>query len=327
MNKVCIGILGAGRIASIMANTIWKMEEATVYAVASRSVNKAQEFASNFAGCKAYGSYEEMVKDPKVDLVYIATPHSHHFEHASLCIQHHKPVLCEKAFTVNAKQAKELLLMARDNNVFITEAMWTRFMPSRQQINKLIEEGVIGTPYMISANLGYLIAHKERIANLELAGGALLDIGIYPINFASMVFGNQIEKITSCATLSEKGVDEQGSITIQFATGQMAVLHTTTKALTDRQGIISGNNGYMIIENINNPECIKIYDTNRTLIATHEVPPQISGYEYEVLACIRAIKEGKLECEEMPHKETIRLMELMDGLRKEWGAVYPADDK
>lgn len=320
-----IGILGAGKIASIMAQTIGKMENATCYAVASRDEARAKGFADTYGFEKAYGSYEALVKDEEVELIYIATPHSHHYEHARLCIEHGKAVLCEKAFTRNAKEAKELLALAKEKGVFITEAIWTRFMPSRKMINDLLASGIIGRPMTLTANLGYTIAHKERIAEPALAGGALLDIGLYPLNFAMMVFGSDFDEITSTAILSEKGVDLQNSITLSYKTGEMAVLNSTTLALSDRQGIISGDKGYMVIENINNCERIRIFNTERQEIKCVEVPKQITGYEYEVEAAIKAIQAGKLECEEMPHQETIRVMEIMDSLRKEWGVRYPGE--
>lgn len=321
-----IGILGAGGIASIMAQTISQMEEATCYAVGARDKRRAEGFADTYGFEKAYGSYEALVQDEEVELIYIATPHSHHYEHAKLCIEHGKAVLCEKAFTRNAKEAKELLTLAKEKGVFITEAIWTRFMPSRKIINDLLASGVIGKAMTLTANLGYLIADKERIAEPALAGGALLDIGIYPLNFALMIFGNDFEKMTSTAILSEKGVDLQNSITLSYKTGEMAILNSTTLALSDRQGIISGDKGYMVIENINNCERIRIFNTERQEIQCVEVPQQITGYEYEVDAAIQAIKAGQIECEEMPHQETIRVMEIMDTLRKEWGVIYPDED-
>lgn len=320
-----IGILGAGNIASIMAKTLGQMENVTCYAVAAREEARAKAFAQDYGFVKAYSSYEALVKDEEVELIYIATPHSHHYEHAKLCIEHGKAVLCEKAFTRNAKEAKEILDLARKKRVFITEAIWTRFMPSRKMIQELLASGIIGKPMTLTANLGYNIAHKERIAEPALAGGALLDIGIYPLNLALMVFGHEIQKMTSTAILSDKGVDLQNSITLSYQTGEMAILNSTTLALTDRQGIISGDKGYMILENINNCERIRIYNTKREEIQCLEVPKQITGYEYEVRAAIKAIQTGQLECEEMPHVETLRVMEMMDTLRKEWGVSYPGE--
>ncbi len=318
-----IAILGAGNIGATMARTINGMEDAQCYAVASRDLIKAEEFAKQYGVEKAYGSYEEMLKDPLVDLVYVATPHSHHYEHMKLCIAHKKPILCEKAFTANEAQAREVFELARKEQVFVTEAIWTRFVPMRKMLDDILTSDMIGTPYMLTANLGYLISQKERIAEPALAGGALLDIGIYPLNFAMMAFNGEVDKILSTATISEKGVDEQDSMTILYQDGKMAVLHATTKALTDRMGIISGSKGYLVVENINNPEEIRVYNTNREEIAKYQAPKQITGYEYEVQASMKAIREGKLECEEMPHEESLLMLRYMDQMRACWGVKYP----
>ena len=323
MKKLKMAILGAGGIASTMAGTISRMEQVECYAVGSRSLEKAQAFAQKFGFQKAYGSYEELVKDEEVELVYIATPHSEHYENARLCIRHKKPVLCEKAFTANAKQAKELLDYAKKEKVFITEAMWVRYLPMLQTIRAELADDVIGTPTMLTANLGYLINEVPRLQRPDLAGGALLDVGVYPINFARMIFGDRIVKISSACTYADSGVDEQDSITLIYEDGRVAQLAASMLGLSDRRGTIYGTKGFMVIENINNFESLTVYDTGYRPVKKIERPEQISGYEYEVEACIRALSEGKLECEEMPHSETLRVMELMDALREEWGVKFP----
>lgn len=320
-----MAILGAGSIARTMAATIREMDEVTSYAVTSRDYKKAEAFAREFGFTKAYGSYEEMLSDPEVELVYVATPHSHHYEHTKLCLNHGKHVLCEKAFSVNVRQAEEMFALAKEKKLLLTEAIWTRYIPMRKTLDEVITSGVIGKPSILTANLGYVINHVPRLTDPSLAGGALLDVGVYTLNFALMAFGNDIGRITSTAVMTDKGVDAQNSITLVYKDGKMAVLHSTMLSQTDRQGIISGSKGFIIAENINNCERIRVYDLSRKEIACYEAPKQISGYEYEVRACIRAIGEGKLECEEMPHSETIRVMKLMDGLRKEWGVVYPGE--
>lgn len=320
-----MAILGAGSIARSMATTINEMEEVTSYAVASRDCKKAEAFAKEFGFEKAYGSYEEMLFDTEVELVYVATPHSHHYEHVKLCLNHGKHVLCEKAFAINAKQAEEMFVLAAEKKLLLTEAIWTRYMPLRKTLDDIIASGIIGDVSILTANLGYVINHIPRLINPALAGGALLDVGVYPINFALMAFGNEIEKIISTAVITNRGIDAQNSITLLYKDGKMAVLHSTIMSLTDRQGIISGNKGFIVAENINNCERIKVYDFSRNEIACYNAPKQITGYEYEVRACIRAIQEGKLECEEMPHSETIRVMQIMDALRKEWGVIYPGE--
>lgn len=326
MKKYKIGILGAGSIARAMAWTVGQMECTEAYAVASRSIDKARAFAENHNVSRAYGSYEEMLDDPEVDLVYVATPHSHHYEHACMCIEHGKPVLCEKAFTANLRQAEALLNLAHEKNVFITEAIWTRYMPFTKTINDMVNDGTIGRPMTLTAHLSYPIAHKERIRRPELAGGALLDIGLYNINFALMAFGKDISEISSTVIKSDEGMDFQDSITFKYADGRMAALQCNVFCAGDRQGIVSGDKGYFIVDNINNPQRVDIYSSDHQLVRTVCCPPQITGYEYEVQACIDALEHGRLECDDMPHVETLRVMEMLDSLRREWGVRYPMDD-
>lgn len=318
-------ILAAGSIAQSMAKAVTGIEEIERFAVACRDYDRAKAFADQWGFEKAYGSYEEMVKDPEVELVYVASPHSHHYEHAKLCLENGKHVLVEKAFTVNAKQAEELIRIAEEKNLFLTEAIWTRYMPSRKMIDEILESGIIGKATSLTANLGYPLLHVERLVNPHLAGGALLDLGVYPINFALMTFHSDVSKIVSDAVMSDRGVDCMNSITLTFSDGQMAVLNSSMLAQTDRQGVINGDKGYIEVQNINNCEEIRVFDLERKMIARYERPEQINGYEYEVMACVKAIQEGKNECEEMPHAETLRVMRLMDSLRQEWGMKLPCE--
>jgi len=325
MQKLKLGIIGSGWIAEKMAITIAGMPEVEAYAIASRDITKAQAFAKEWNFTHAYGSYEEMLDDPQVELVYIATPHSHHYDHARMCLLRGKPVLCEKAFTATAWQAEEILNLAREKQVFIAEAIWTRYMPLSHTINQLLESGVIGEPKILSANLGYPIWQKERMLRPELAGGSLLDLGVYPINFALMAFGTDIKEITSSCVKIDTGMDAQESMTFVYNDGRMAVLHSTMLAKTDRQCIISGTKGHLIVENCNNPQRIQVVDNDYQVINQYDAPRQITGYEYQVYACIEALKNGWLETPYMPHAETLRVMQLMDNLRKEWGVKYPWD--
>ena len=319
------GIIGAGIIADWMARTLTPMSEAECYAIASRDIERAKAFAEKFQIPKAYGSYEELVNDPEIEAVYIATPHSHHYEHAKLCIEHGKHVLCEKAFTMNADQARKICALAKEKGVLITEAIWTRYMPARKIIQDLLEEGVIGEVRTLTANLSYRICEIERLIRPELAGGALLDVGVYPLNFALMHFGNDFSKISSTVLLTETGVDGQECITLAWPDGKFAVLNASMYGESDRQGIFYGSKGYMIIDNVNDPLNVHIYDSKHQLVRHIPMPEQDTGYEYEVLEMIDCIRKGQLECPSMPHCETIRVMEIMDGLRKEWGVIYPQE--
>ncbi|MHA9738297.1 Gfo/Idh/MocA family protein [Robinsoniella peoriensis] len=318
-----MGILGAGNIGGAMARTIAGMDKVEAYAVGARDLARAEAFAAQYHFTKAFGSYEEMLSDPELELVYVATPHSHHYEHVKLCLEHGKHVLCEKAFTVNAKQAVELFEMAKSKNLLLTEAIWTRYMPMRKTLDEIAASGVIGEITSLTANLGYVVGHLPRMQEPGLAGGALLDLGVYPINFASMVFGDKIREVSSSAVLTESKVDAVNSITLIYEDGKMAQLHSNMMAATDRRGMIYGDKGYIEVQNINNCEGIRVFDTNHKLIAEYETPKQITGYEYEVEACMEAMAKGELECPQMPHKESIRIMELMDSLRAQWGVKYP----
>ena len=321
-----IGILGTGWIADKMATTLAGMTTARAYAVASRTTEKAEKFAAKFSIPKAYGNYEALADDPEVDLIYIATPHSHHFENTKMCLLKNKPVLCEKAFTVNTPQAEELIRIANERKVFLAEAIWTRYQPMRQMINEVINSGVIGKPLMLSANLCYPNIALQRMYDPALAGGALLDLGVYVLNFADMFFGDDIKTMSSHCIKYPTGVDIQESITIEYNDGRIAVLWSSQLAKSDRQGIISGTDGFVIVENVNNPQSYAIYNQDYQLVKKVDCPLQITGYEYQVDCCIRAINQGKIEPDEMPHADTLRIMRQMDALRKEWG-VKLCDEK
>ena len=275
--------------------------------------------AAVYSGDKGY---EELCKRDDIDLVYIATPHSHHYLHAKMCLEAGKNVLCEKAFTVNADQARKLFALAKEKNLLITEAIWTRYMPSRKMIDDIISSGVIGEVTAVTANLNYAISEVERIRKPELAGGALLDVGVYTINFASMVLGDKLKNVQATAIFRE-GVDMLDTIAMVFEGDRMATLQCGAREISDRMGSIFGTKGYIQVQNINNPEKITVFDKEHKEVAAYLPPAQITGYEYEVEACARAIAQGEKECPEMPHDETVRVMEIMDGIRKSWGYEIP----
>lgn len=325
MEHFKVGIIGAGRIARQMAHTLRDMDGVEPYAVASRNHENARKFASEWGFTRAYGSYEELADDPEVQLIYIATPHSLHFEQASMCLEKGKPVLCEKAFTANARQAETLIRLAKDKNVFLAEAMWIRYMPFCETIRNLVEDGVIGRAMMLTANIGYPIAEEERIAKPELCGGALLDIGVYPINFARMIFGTEIADINSTCIKGNTGVDLQDSITFVYKNRRMAVLQMTVFCANDRQSVISGDKGYIVIDNINNPQQAIVYSVDHKEVVRYNCPPQITGFEYEVQAAIDAIRAGKIETSHMPHAETLHIMKMLDNFRSEWEVRFPMD--
>lgn len=319
-----IGILGCGNIATKMADTVNLMQGVNLYAVASRSLEKAEEFAKKYKSKKAYGSYDELLSDSAIDLVYIAVPHSHHYELIKQALNHNKNVLCEKAFTANSKMAKEVLKMAEDKKLLLAEAIWTRYLPSRKIISDIIESGILGTISSVDSNLGYNIHKNERIRNKALAGGALLDLSVYPINFTLMFFNSKIEKVESSVIFDkDTGVDGKETINLLYEDGLLATCRTNIYANLDRRGVINGDKGYLEITNINNPEAIKLYDTNYTLVKEYDIPSQLTGFEYEVQECLDCISKKLLETPSMPHSEIIRVMEICDTLRDSWNYHFP----
>lgn len=321
-----IGIIGAGWIAEKMCDAIAHFTDMEIYAIASRTREKAEAFAAEHNIGNAYGSYEEMVCDPAVDLVYIATPHSHHYDHAMLALKHGKPVLVEKAFTANARQAEKLIETAKSKGLFITEAIWTRYMPLSHKVREIMESGIIGEPRVLTATLCYMMENKERIVRGDLCGGALLDLGVYTLNFARMYFGTDIVKTVTNCYLGPSGMDMHESISLSFADGKMANLQSGALCLNDRQGIISGTEGYIKVDNINCPEVVEVYRNYELVQRYTKDDDMVNGYEYQVIECRRCINEKLMESPMMPHEETISIMKQMDDLRKEWGVRYPYDE-
>ena len=326
-----IAILGAGNIAGTMARTLNGMEEKNerfcCYAVAARELERAEAFAKKYGFEKAYGSYEEMVADENVDFVYIATPHGYHYEHIKLCLEHGKHVLCEKAFTLNAGQAREVFAIAEEKGLLLTEAIWPRYQPMRRILNDLLASGVIGKTHLMVADIAFDSDHVPRMHRPELGGGSLLDITIYPLNLALMAFGDQVTKVDGSVQLTESGVDAQESVTLQFADGKMAVIAASMYAEGDTSAMFCGENGRIYLENIFNPISLTIYNKRGELVEKIMRPDQITGYEYEVRSCLNAIASGMQECPEMMHKDTIFVLELMDQLRAQWGVKYPCETK
>jgi len=320
-----IGVLGTGWIVHPITAALKGMSNMECYAIASRTKERGEQAAKEFGYHVGYGSYEELVADPLVELVYVATPHSRHFEDMKLCIEAGKNVLCEKAFTLNAAQAAEIKRLAAEHKVYVAEAIWTRYQPARKLINDTIASGIIGKVTTLTANLCYTMDKKERIYKPELAGGALLDIGVYGINFAMMHFGEDIVRMESSVQMMDTGVDGMETITLFYRDGRMAVLTHSVYGRSDRKGIFYGENGYIIVENINNPQSISVYDEGDNLLQFIPVPEQINGYEYQFAEAADCIEAGKLESDSMPLDDSVKVMQVMDALRKQWGMVYPQE--
>jgi predicted dehydrogenase len=322
-----VGIIGTGWIAEKAAITLNGLTECEAYAVGSRSQETADAFAAKWNIQKAYGSYTELIADPDVDLVYIGTPHSHHYDVTKEALLADKPCLVEKAFMANLRQSREIVELAHERKVFLAEAIWTRYQPVVNMVRELINKGQIGTPRLLTATLGYSMGDKPRIMRADLCGGALLDLGVYALNFVRMFFPADIVSMESQCVKSKTGMDLTNAISIVLADGMLCNLQSSAACVGDNIGVIAGTEGNLIIDNINNPQTITVNGPDRTYIETIHVPQQITGYEYQFLACRQALIDGLLEPREMPHEETLYIMQLMDGLRQKWGVHYPMDEE
>ena len=320
-----VGIIGTGWIAEKAAITLNGLTDCEAYAVGSRRLETAEAFAAKWSIKKAYGSYTELIADPDVDLVYVGTPHSHHYDVTQEAIMAGKPCLVEKAFMANARQTREILDLAHKRGVFVAEAIWTRYQPAVGMVRKLIADGRIGKPHLVTATLGYSMGDKSRIMRPDLCGGALLDLGVYALNFVRMFCDSDIVSIDGTCVKSDTGMDLTNAITIILKDGILANVQSSAQCVGDNIGVIAGTQGNLVIDNINNPQAITVNGPDRTYVETIHVPQQITGYEYQFLACRDALAEGLLEPREMPHAETLYIMQLMDDLRRKWSVCYPMD--
>lgn len=320
-----VGIIGTGWIAEKAAITLNGLTECEAYAVGSRAKETAEAFAAKWNIKKAYGSYAELIADPDVDLIYVGTPHSHHFEVTRDALLADKPCLVEKAFMANYRQAKEIVDLARQRKVFLAEAIWTRYQPVVGVVRNLIAEGRIGSPRLITATLGYSMGNKPRIMRPDLCGGALLDLGVYALNFVRMFTDADIQSIDGHCVKSDTGMDLTNAITIILKDGILANVQSSAACVGDNIGVIAGPEGNLIIDNINNPQKVTVNTHDREFVEDIHVPQQITGYEYQFVACRQALIDGLLEPREMPLEETLYIMQLMDDLRRQWGVRYPMD--
>lgn len=323
------GVLAPGGIARSFASALRGGTRQTIVAVGSRSLRRAQDFADHVGGATAYGSYEELVADASVDVVYVASPHSEHLAQALLALEAGKPVLVEKAFTRNASEARELLDAARAAGLFAMEAMWTRFLPHIDVVRQSVESGLLGEVHTVLADHGQRLYPDgpARLSSPDLAGGALLDLGVYPLSFASMVLG-RFASITAAGTPSDAGVDVQDSIAVMSASGAQGVLSTTMAAKTPTTAAVCGTERRLEIEgDFYGPNPVRLVSNAGEVLDTFRPPEgeMHGGLRYEAAAVARCLAEGQLESPLMPHAETLRVMEAMDEVRRQVGVRFPGE--
>ena len=326
--KIRWGILGCGKIARAFAFSLKLIPEAQLLAVASRTPGKAQKFGVQFEVEFIYTTYEELVKNSEIDVIYIATTHNFHYKNILLCLHANKPVLCEKAFTLNTKQAVEVIDMAREKHIFLMEAMWMKFNPCIVKLRKFVAEGTIGDIRLIKADFGEKFPRdlKGRLFNKHLAGGALLDLGIYSISFARMIFGHSPINCKSEAYIGETGVDEESAYFLEFENKKLAMLYSSIRIDIPNDATLFGTKGIIKLKDFFHPSKIEWKLNGKRKFKSIEVPYDLPGYQYEILEVHKCLRAGQIESKIMPWSETIENMKTMDTLRKQWGLKYPEEN-
>ncbi len=326
--KLRWGIIGAGVIAHKMADAIALDPHSELVAVASKTPEKAQQFAQKHR-ISACGNYQELVERADVDVVYIATTHNFHFDNTELCLQHGKHALVEKPFTVNEREARQLIRLAQDKSLFLMEALWVRYLPSIVRLRQLVQSGAIGDVKLLNLIFGGIAPpeYKGRMYALELAGGVTLDMGVYPITLANYLMGQLPVDSHSFCTFSDSGVDELASYQLKYPNGCIATINTSFNLHTRQAANIYGSTGFIEFPQFQQGAEFTVFTHNgtREIVKTETVREthHENGFRYQVAEVVRCIRAGKLESEIMPLAETAATMALMDSFRRNWSFSYP----
>jgi dihydrodiol dehydrogenase / D-xylose 1-dehydrogenase (NADP) len=320
------GILGPGVIAKKFVGDFKHVKNAEVIAVGSRSLENAERFAQEFQIPRAYGSYEQLVQDADVDIIYVATPHPAHKDNVMSCLRAGKSVLCEKPFSINAQEAEEMVEYAKEAKLFLMEAMWTRFLPAIVKTREWLSADLIGEVRLVKADFGFRIGWdpEHRLLNAELGGGSLLDAGIYPISFASMIFGEAPETITSNSHIGETGVDEHFSALFTYSGGRSASLNGAVRLQMRYDAFIYGTEGYIHVPNFLFAKSADLF-INGELKESFTYDGEETGYAFEAAEATRCLQEGLTESKIMSSSETLQLMQTLDAIRQQWGLTYPSE--
>lgn len=320
------GIIGTGNIASQFARGLASLPDAQLVAVGSRSQESANAFGALFDVPRRYPTYGELAHDPDVDAVYVATPHSLHMENTLTCLEAGKAVLCEKPFAINAEQAAAMVRAARERGIFLMEAMWTRCLPLMVRVRELLAAGVIGEVRMVMADLGFRTQYRPtgRLFDPHLGGGGLLDVGVYPVSLASMVFGAPT-RVAGLAHLGETGVDEQSAVVLGYDGGRLAVVASAVRTNTPQEAHLLGTEGRIHIHYPWwMPKALTLYRSGRAEEVL-TLPFEGNGYNYEAAEVARCLRAGLRESELMPLDESLSIMRTLDQIRAQWGLKYPME--
>jgi predicted dehydrogenase len=320
------GILGPGAIAGKFAAALPEAGGAELHAVGSRDLQRAEEFAAKHGAAHAYGTYNELAGDPGVDAVYIATPHVFHKKNTILCLRAGKHVLCEKPLAINAAEAREMRRAAGEESRVLMEAMWMRFVPATERVRELVASGAIGDLRRVTADFSFRADFDPagRLFDPKLGGGALLDVGVYPLSLAHMLLGAPSE-IYATARIGETGVDEESAVVLGYKNGEQAVLTASTRLEGPLEAYILGTGGSI---KIHRPWWVSSrFSLTRPTgeVEDVDVPYQGNGFVHQIDAFMEAIRKGKPECEIMPVSGSVSVLETMDAIRREWQLVYPTE--
>ena len=325
--KIKWGILGAGRIATSIADCLKYVPDSELLAVGSRDLLKAQNFAADYNIPRSYGSYEDLVSDSDVDVIYIATPHNLHLEHSLLALNHNKHVLCEKPLGVNQREVEIMIEKAGEKHLFLMEALWSRFLPNIIKIKKLVESGEIGEVKFMTASFCFRSNNEpeNRLFNKDLCGGTILDIGIYNI-FLSLLILGMPKSIKAMADISDQGIDNSCSYTFKYENEALAVMHSSFMATSPVIAEIHGSKGKIVLEDrwfcLGKVKLIP----NDGSEEVFEYESKSKGYQYEVQEVTDCILKGKTQSDQWSLNDSLKLVQLMDSVRKECGIVYPKHD-
>jgi predicted dehydrogenase len=322
------GILGLGKVAEKFAADLLLSKDAKLAAVASRDKTKAEAFGKKFHALNYYDSYDALVQNHEIDVVYIATPHSFHFEHSMLCLKNGKSVLCEKPMGMNFGEVNTMIAEATKQKLFLMEAMWTRFIPAIEKLLQLLHEKIIGDISYIRADFGFksTAAPESRVFNKSLGGGALLDIGIYPLYLSLITLGIPTE-IKAVTRKTNQGVDSFSAQLLSYADGAKAILESTTEADTPVEATIYGSKGTIkLFSRFHHCERIAIIRPGKAEEIIH-IPYVGNGYFHEIEEVNHCLLAGAIESAKMPHQMSLNLIKLMDKIRKQTDLHYPADEK
>jgi predicted dehydrogenase len=321
------GIIGPGKIAKKFASAIPLAGNAVLHAVASNNAQRAQEFAQTHSAAKCYDNYEALVNDPDIDAIYIATPHAFHTENALLCLNHSKPVLCEKPMALNRKQVQQMLDASQKNNTFLMEAMWSRFLPHIQRVLELLQQGSIGAVKHVRADFGFYTPFdpNSRLFNMALGGGSVLDIGVYPLALCLAVLGKP-DQITATGKLAPTGADETCLAVLQYDNGATASAFSTVDTYTSLTAEIGGTEGTITIPTA-------WYKTNTFTLhrigeekQTFTFDPVTNGFEYQIREVMRCLEQDRIESSVMSHEFSLLLSDTMDKVRERIGVRYEGVD-